>query len=152
MAWRKSTPITAQQLCHITACAGAPSETLAGPAYSRLVWNQCTPFRLRTLNPAGALHSTMSPLCSHKIVSGFLKRCWVGFHFCQRGKRPQGASGCCFKWRLCFFLRAGSRPGFHLSGASPPTWRRSQLRQNHKHDDSSIPGALRSLKLHQCDL
>ena len=24
-------------------------------------------------------------------------------HFCQRGKRPQGASGCCFKWRLCFF-------------------------------------------------
>ena len=72
-------------------------------------------------------------------------------HFCQRGKRPQGASGCCFKWRLCFF--EGGEParippfrGLSTNMASLPT------SQNHKHDDSSIPGALRSLKLHHCDL
>ena len=74
---------------------GCAKRSLGRPDVLLVVWNQRTPFRLRTLNPAGALHSTMSPLCSHKIVSVFLKRCWVGFHFCQRGKRPQGVSGCC---------------------------------------------------------
>ena len=62
----------------------------------------------------------------------------VGFHFCRKEKKDPKGFQVVVLSGVCVFLKAGRWPGFHLSGASPPIWRRFQLwsTHNHEYDDS----------------